>query len=78
MNSAALAAFQIKSNCDCDAWLIEVGLGGRLDATNIIESSVSLLTSIAMDHEEWLGDSIDKIADSPSFYSENEQTLDLW
>ncbi|HAH67258.1 MAG TPA: bifunctional folylpolyglutamate synthase/dihydrofolate synthase, partial [Gammaproteobacteria bacterium] len=59
---SALAAFQILSNCDCDAWLIEVGLGGRLDATNIIESSVSLLTSIAMDHEEWLGDSIDKIA----------------
>ena len=37
-------------------------MGGRLDATNIIESSVSVLTSIAMDHEEWLGDSIDKIA----------------
>ena len=59
---STLAAFQILSNCDCDAWLIEVGLGGRLDATNIIESSVSLLTSIAMDHEEWLGNSIDKIA----------------
>ena len=59
---SAIAAFQILSNYDCDAWLIEVGLGGRLDATNIIESSVSVLTSIAMDHEEWLGDSIDKIA----------------
>ena len=41
---------------------LKLALGGRLDATNIIESSVSLLTSIAMDHEEWLGDSIDKIA----------------
>ena len=59
---STLAAFQILSNQDCDAWFIEVGLGGRLDATNIIESSVSVLTSIAMDHEEWLGDSIDKIA----------------
>ncbi len=59
---SALAAFQILSNHECDAWFIEVGLGGRLDATNIIESSVSVLTSIAMDHEEWLGDSIDKIA----------------
>ena len=59
---STLAAFQILSNHDCDAWFIEVGLGGRLDATNIIESSVSVLTSIAMDHEEWLGDSIDKIA----------------
>ena len=59
---STLAAFQILSNHECDAWFIEVGLGGRLDATNIIESSVSVLTSIAMDHEEWLGDSIDKIA----------------
>ena len=59
---STLAAFQMLSNCDCEAWFIEVGLGGRLDATNIIESSVSLLTSIAMDHEDWLGDSIDKIA----------------
>ena len=59
---SALAAFQILSNHECDAWFIEVGLGGRLDATNIIEASVSVLTSIAMDHEEWLGDSIDKIA----------------
>ena len=59
---SALAAFQILSNHECDAWFIEVGLGGRLDATNIIESSVSVLASIAMDHEEWLGDSIDKIA----------------
>ena len=59
---SALAAFQILSNHECDAWFIEGGLGGRLDATNIIESSVSVLTSIAMDHEEWLGDSIDKIA----------------
>ncbi|MCH1530464.1 MAG: hypothetical protein L7T25_03930 [Gammaproteobacteria bacterium] len=59
---SALAAFQILSDCGCDAWFIEVGLGGRLDATNIIDPSVSVLTSIAMDHEEWLGDSIEMIA----------------
>ena len=59
---SALAAFQILSDSGCDAWFIEVGLGGRLDATNIINPSVSVLTSIAMDHEEWLGDSIEMIA----------------
>ena len=59
---SALAAFQILSDSGCDAWFIEVGLGGRLDATNIIDPSVSVLTSIAMDHEEWLGDSIEMIA----------------
>ena len=59
---STLAAFQILSDFGCDAWFIEVGLGGRLDATNIIDPSVSILTNIAMDHEEWLGDSIEEIA----------------
>ena len=57
-----LSAFLILSDLNCDAWIIEVGLGGRLDATNIIEPSVSILTSIALDHEEWLGKTIEKIA----------------
>ena len=59
---SALAAFQMLSDSVCDAWFIEVGLGGRLDATNVIDPSVSVLTSIAMDHEEWLGESIEMIA----------------
>lgn len=46
----------------CDIAVIEVGLGGRLDATNIVTPEVSVITSIAMDHCEILGDSIEKIA----------------
>ncbi len=46
----------------CDLSVIEVGLGGRLDATNIVTPLVSVITSISMDHCEFLGDSIEKIA----------------
>jgi len=42
--------------------VIEVGLGGRLDATNIVQPLVSLITDIALDHMEWLGSTITEIA----------------
>lgn len=46
----------------CDINLIEVGLGGRLDATNIVYPEVSVITSIGLDHCEMLGDTIELIA----------------
>jgi dihydrofolate synthase/folylpolyglutamate synthase len=45
-----------------DAAVIEVGLGGRLDATNIIQPQVSVITSISLDHKAVLGDNISQIA----------------
>ena len=45
-----------------DIAIIEVGLGGRLDATNVIVPLVEIITSISLDHTERLGDSIEKIA----------------
>jgi dihydrofolate synthase/folylpolyglutamate synthase len=42
--------------------VLEVGLGGRLDATNIVEQDVSVITSIGIDHQEYLGDTIEQIA----------------
>ena len=57
-----LAAFHLLAMHECDAWIIEVGLGGRLDATNIIQSDVSIITNIDLDHQEFLGDSIEEIA----------------
>lgn len=35
--------------------ILEVGLGGRLDATNIVDADVAVITSIALDHTDWLG-----------------------
>lgn len=46
----------------CDIGLIEVGLGGRLDATNVITPEVSVITSIGLDHCEILGNTIEQIA----------------
>jgi dihydrofolate synthase/folylpolyglutamate synthase len=45
-----------------DVVILETGLGGRLDATNAVQSNVSVITSIALDHEKWLGNSLEKIA----------------
>lgn len=55
-------AFLQFSRCEVDAAVIEVGLGGRLDATNIVQPEVTVITSIGLDHMEQLGDSPAKIA----------------
>ena len=57
-----LAAFVSFSEAGCDTWLLEVGLGGRLDAVNALDADVALITTIGLDHQEWLGDSIEEIA----------------
>ena len=51
----ALACFVIFSNRKLDIWLLEVGLGGRLDPVNCFDADVSVITKIALDHEEILG-----------------------
>lgn len=50
-----LAALDIFRRADVDVQLLEVGLGGRLDAVNIVDPDVALITSISIDHVEWLG-----------------------
>lgn len=56
-------AFHIFANHPADVLLLEVGLGGRLDATNVIETPIaSVVTPIAIDHTDFLGDTVEKIA----------------
>lgn len=50
-----LAALDIFHRAGVDVQLLEVGLGGRLDAVNIVDPDVALITSICIDHIEWLG-----------------------
>ncbi|NOZ86914.1 MAG: bifunctional folylpolyglutamate synthase/dihydrofolate synthase [Deltaproteobacteria bacterium] len=50
------------SNTNVDIAVLETGLGGRLDATNIVEPEVAVLTSLSIDHESWLGRSLYEIA----------------
>lgn len=66
--------------------LLEVGLGGRLDAVNIVDADIAVITSIAIDHEEWLGSDREKIAleklgvtrkDQPVVIAETELTQSL-
>lgn len=57
-----LAAMVIFGETECRAWILEVGLGGRLDAVNVIDPDYSLITTVALDHQEWLGRTMDAIA----------------
>jgi dihydrofolate synthase/folylpolyglutamate synthase len=50
-----LAAIDIFRRAGIDVAIMEVGLGGRLDAVNILDADVALLTTVDLDHEEWLG-----------------------
>ena len=57
-----LAALLIFAETELDYIILEVGLGGRLDAVNIIDADLAIITNIALDHTEWLGDTREKIA----------------
>ncbi len=56
-----LAALLIFAEADCDVWVLEVGLGGRLDVVNIIDPDMAVITNIAIDHVDWLGDNVEDI-----------------
>jgi dihydrofolate synthase/folylpolyglutamate synthase len=58
---ATLAALLVFQRRECDVLVLEVGLGGRLDAVNILDASVAVITSIDLDHQGWLGESRDEI-----------------
>jgi dihydrofolate synthase / folylpolyglutamate synthase len=57
-----LAAYWLFAQAELDIWVIEVGLGGRLDATNLLSADCAIVTSIALDHEAWLGSTREAIA----------------
>jgi dihydrofolate synthase/folylpolyglutamate synthase len=56
------AAFLAFAEARVEWAVIEAGLGGRLDATNVIPSRLTVLTSVGLDHTEWLGDTVEQIA----------------
>lgn len=60
--TTTILAFQYFANKQVDIAIIETGLGGRLDSTNIITPLVSVITSIDFDHQEYLGNTLEKIA----------------
>jgi dihydrofolate synthase/folylpolyglutamate synthase len=56
-----LAALWIFSQSELDAAVLEVGLGGRLDAVNIVDADVAIVTTVDLDHQDWLGADRDSI-----------------
>ena len=56
------AAFVAFAEARVKVAVVEAGLGGRLDATNVIPSKLTVLTSVGLDHTEWLGDTLEEIA----------------
>ena len=58
---AILAAFRVFRDRDVDAAVLEVGLGGRLDAVNIVDADVAVITSIGLDHQDYLGAGLEAI-----------------
>jgi dihydrofolate synthase / folylpolyglutamate synthase len=58
----ALAALLVFSDAALDAWVLEVGMGGRLDAVNIVDPTVAVVVSIGLDHQEYLGSTLEGIA----------------
>ena len=56
-----LAALKIFDKYQVDVMLLEVGLGGRLDAVNIIDADIAIITSIELDHQDWLGNDRESI-----------------
>jgi len=59
LTAIALLAF---ARAEVDVRVLEAGLGGRLDATNAVRTDVQVLTSVGLDHQGWLGDTVEEIA----------------
>ena len=55
---AALLAFDAAR---LDAWVLEIGMGGRLDAVNVVDPDVAVVVSVGLDHQEYLGDTLEAI-----------------
>jgi len=72
---ATAAAFVALAAADVQAAVVEAGLGGRLDATNTIPSRVTVLTSVGLDHTEWLGDTEEQIAAEKLAVLRDQSTL---
>jgi len=72
-----LAAIDLIARSGVDVAVLEVGLGGRLDAVNIIDADVAIVTSVDLDHQEWLGGDRDTIGREKAFIARAGRPLVL-
>ncbi len=59
--TGTLAALWLFARAGLDLAILEVGLGGRLDAVNIVDPDVAVITTVDLDHQDWLGDDVEAI-----------------
>jgi len=59
---STLCALVVFHHAGVEACVMETGMGGRLDAVNMLDNHIALVTSVGLDHEQWLGDTREKIA----------------
>jgi len=71
-----LAALKLMSDHNVDYLILEVGLGGRLDSTNIVDADLAVITSIGLDHQDWLGDTIEQVGfEKAGIFRANQQVV---
>ena len=71
-----LAALDILARRDVDVAVLEVGMGGRLDAVNVVDPEAALVASVGLDHQEWLGDDRESIGfEKAGIYRANKPAL---
>ena len=58
----SLAALYHFNKSDLDLWILEIGMGGKIRSNEFIEPDISVITKVALDHQEYLGDTIEEIA----------------
>jgi dihydrofolate synthase/folylpolyglutamate synthase len=69
------AAFDLFARAEVDVVVVEAGLGGRFDATNVLKSEVSVLTNVGLEHTRWLGPTVTAIATEKLDVLEPDTTL---
>ncbi|WP_051223807.1 bifunctional folylpolyglutamate synthase/dihydrofolate synthase [Conexibacter woesei] len=69
------AAFDLFARAEVDVVVVEAGLGGRFDATNVLKSDVSVLTNVGLEHTRWLGPTVTAIATEKLDVLEPDTTL---
>ncbi len=71
----SLAAFKYFSDNELDFWVLEAGLGGRLDPINCFDADLSIITNISLDHQDILGNDIDSIGKEKAGILRRDQKL---
>ncbi|MEC7865819.1 MAG: Mur ligase family protein [Pseudomonadota bacterium] len=74
---STLAALRIFNRLNLDVIILEIGLGGRLDPVNIVDSDIGVLTNVELDHQEWLGKDKEAIGEEKAAIFRSNKTVIL-